>query len=374
MSVKAIQVSGINKVELTEFPYPEVAEDAIMLKVIYCGICGTDLHGIQGKRDLQFPIIPGHELVAEVAEIGSRALDRIKVFGQSDLQVGDKVTINPRIVCGKCHYCKNVPQRPEMCLGARTYNSSIRSDQPPHLFGGWAQYMYILPDSEIVKLPSDVDLEIASLAEPMACSLSLLDLYSQNRQWGVGDAMRMNKSVVIFGAGAIGLLALACFHLAGATDIVCVDVDEERLKLAEKFGANTLINGADTSSDQRIANVIEICDGIGADIVIEACGVHQTITEAVQMIRRGGVLFEVGHLLKSPPAQIDANYVCRNEISIVGNYAYTSTNYLAMATELLMEAKLPYRDMIRTYPLGDYRQALFEDKDTSAVKRVFKIM
>lgn len=155
MSIKALQAVGINQVELTDFPYPQVAADAILLENLYCGVCGTDLHGIQGKRTVEFPIIPGHELVSKVAEIGPKALQATKVFGGDDLKVGDIVTINPRIVCGKCYYCKNLPSRPQLCMGARTYNSSIKSDQPPYLFGGWSEYMYILPNSEIVKLPQE---------------------------------------------------------------------------------------------------------------------------------------------------------------------------------------------------------------------------
>ena len=85
MKVRALQAVAPNKVELTEFPYPKVADDAILLKNLYCGVCGTDLHGIQGKRSIVFPIIPGHELVARVEEIGSRALESTKVFGGDGL-------------------------------------------------------------------------------------------------------------------------------------------------------------------------------------------------------------------------------------------------------------------------------------------------
>ena len=94
-------------------------------------------------------------------EIGSRALETTKVYG-GELKPGDMVTINPRIVCRRCYYCLNLPEHPEMCLEARTYNSSIRSDKPPYLFGGWAEYIYMLPFSEIVRLPDGIDPEIAA--------------------------------------------------------------------------------------------------------------------------------------------------------------------------------------------------------------------
>lgn len=373
MKVKALQAVGVNKVELTEFPYPKVADDAMLLKVMYCGICGTDLHGIEGKRSVKFPIIPGHELVAEVVEIGSKALERTKVFGGADLKVGDKVTINPRIVCGKCYYCQNMPQRPEMCMGARTYNSSIRSEKPPYLFGGWAEYIYILPNSEVIKLPDGIDLEVASLIEPLACSVGLVDRYRKERDWITGDGFEVNRDIVIFGVGAIGLLAAACFHLNGAKNIICIDAIDEKLKLAKKFGAQTTINVTNTSSEERISIVKDACDGLGASVAVEACGVPETIGEGVQMLRRGGTLYEVGHLLKSKDATIDPNKICRDEISIIGNYAYPSSDCLGYAARILMEEKLPYRELIKTYSMDDYENALFGKKSGATVKDVFKI-
>ena len=373
MSVKAIQAIGVNKVEMTEFPMPEVAEDSILLKNLYCGICGTDLHGIQGKRTIKFPIIPGHELVSEVAQIGPKALERTKVFGGADLKVGDKVTINPRIVCGKCYYCRNMPQRPEMCMGARTYNSSIRSDEPPYLFGGWSEYMYILPNSEIIKLPDGIDLKVASLIEPFACSVGLIDRYMRGRDLVTGDGFKVNRDVVVFGVGAIGLLAAACFSLCGAERIICIDAIDEKLELAKKFGADITINVGKTSAAERISLVKDACDGLGASVVVEACGVPETIGEGVQMLRRGGVLYEVGHLLKAKDASIDPNKICRDEISIVGNYAYPSSNCLAYAARILMEEKLPFEELIKMYALDDYDNALFGKKTGAAVKDVFEI-
>ena len=370
--MNALQAVDVNKVELTQFPYPQIADDAILLKVLYCGVCGTDLHGIAGKRTVKFPIIPGHELVAEVAEIGPMALERTKVFGGDGLlAVGDMVTINPRIVCGKCHYCRALPQRPEMCMGARTYNSSIRSDEPPFLFGGWSEYMYILPNSEIVKLPDGIDLETAALIEPLACSVGLLDRYRQRHDWIVGDGFDVDRNVVVFGAGAIGLLAAACFSLAAAKRVICIDVVPSKLELARKFGAEITLNATETSAEDRIEAVKQASDGLGAEIVVEACGVPETLGEGVRMLRRGGQLFEMGHLLKAGPAQVDPNLICRNELEIIGNYAYPSSSCLACAARILMEAKLPYRELIELYPLFNYEQVLSGQPDASIVKPVF---
>lgn len=375
MSVKALQAVGINQVELTEFPSPQVAADAILLENLYCGVCGTDLHGIQGKRTVEFPIIPGHELVSKVVEIGPKALETTKVFGGDDLKVGDIVTINPRILCGKCYYCKNLPAKPQLCMGARTYNSSIKSDKAPHLFGGWSEYMYILPNSEIVKLPEGIDLEVAALAEPLACSVGLLDRYQSSHQWITGDAFGINRDVVVFGAGAIGLLAVACFHLLGASSIMVIDAVPEKLSLAKEFGATITVDVTSTTADERIAMAKDAFDSLGPQIVVEACGVPQTLGEAVQMLRRGGKLFEMGHLLQAEPAAVSANLICRNELEIIGNYAYPSSHCLAYAARILMEAKLPYHKLLRCFAMDDYQEVLFGKPDNTdvVIKSVFKI-
>jgi len=358
---------------LAEFPFPSLADDAVLLENLYCGICGTDVHGIEGKRSIRFPIIPGHELVSKVAEIGHRAPETIKVFGAGRLAEGDLVTINPRIVCGECYYCRSLPGRPELCMGARTYNSSIRSDEPPHLFGGWAEYIYILPRSELVKLPDGIDPETAVLTEPLACSVGMLDRYRRDHDWVTGDAFAVNRSVVVFGAGAIGLLAAACFHLSGATRIIAVDVVPERLELAKRFGVEITIDAASTTREERVALVRDACEGLGPEIVVEACGVPETIGEGVEMLRRGGKLFELGHLVRTGPASIDPLLVCRNEIEILGNYAYRSSNCLACAARILAEGKLPYRELVKSFPMKDYREVLFGGRAAEAVKPAFKI-
>jgi len=372
VSVKALQVVDVNQVELTEFPFPVLEEEAILLKMRYCGICGTDMHGIEGKRSLQFPVIPGHELVAQVAKIGPKALERTFVFGRGPLQEGDWVTLNPRIICGRCYYCQNLPQKPEMCMEARTYNSSIGSHEPPHLFGGWSEYMYILPGSEIIKLPEEIDLKVASLIEPLACSVGMLDRYRRNHHWVDGDGFTLNKHVVVFGAGAIGLLAAACFTLAEPRTLICIDTVPEKLDLAKKLGADVVLDGSNTCAAERIAAVKETCEGLGADIVVEACGVPETIDEGSRMLRRGGTLFEMGHLMNTRPAQIDAHLICRNELEIIGNYAYPSGNCLLVAAQILLENKLPFNDLITLFKMDDFQNALF-GKHGNIVKSVFDI-
>lgn len=370
MSVKALEAVGPNELVLRDFPRPDVADDAMLLKVVSCGVCGTDLANISGKREVRFPIIPGHEVAGVIGEIGANALERMKVFG-GNVTVGDLVALNPRIECGKCYYCRNFPDHPSMCIGGRSYNSSISSADPPHLFGGWAECMYILPGSSIARLPDGIDPAVAALAEPFACALTVLERYRKisisRDSFGVADA------VVVFGVGAIGMLVVAAFRLAGARRIVAIDADDKRLGLSVEFGTTERINVAETSPDERIAAVRKVTDGLGAGVAVEACGVPDVIGEAVQMLRRGGILFDMGHASKTRPAEIDPHAVCRNEITIAGSYAYASTQCFVDAGKLLHEAALPYKKLVGSFPLADYRNVLFGRPAGRAVKNVFRM-
>lgn len=368
MKVKALQCVGVSRLELTEFDLPRVEDDCALLRVHVCGICGTDMNGIRGMRGMKFPFIPGHELVATVARMGENAHRMIKTFGGSPFRTEDRVSINPRIVCGTCFYCQNLPGRPEMCINARTYNSSITSDTPPHLFGGWAEYMYVLPGSEIIKIPEGLSNDLAALAEPFACALGCLDRYQSEHDWIPGDAFAVKETVVVFGVGAIGMLIVAGFHFLGAKSIVAVDLSQKKLDLAREFGATHTLNAAESTAEDRISFVNELTKGLGASIVVEACGVPDVLNEGVEMLRRGGKLFVLGHLLETKPAKIDPRKVCRDEIEILGNYAYRSSNYFFRAFQILAEGKLPYHKLISKMTLLEARDRILSDRMPEAVK------
>jgi L-iditol 2-dehydrogenase len=321
---------------------------------------------------MKYPFIPGHELVATVVDMGRRANKTIKTFGGAPFKIGDRVSINPRIVCGICYYCQNLPQRPEMCINARTYNSSITSDIPPYLFGGWAEYMYVLPGSEIIKVPDGLSDDKVVLAEPFACALGCIDRYQREHDWITGDAFAIEGTVVVYGAGAIGMLMIAGFHLCGTQKIVAIDVIDKKLELAREFGATDTLNAATTSFSERSDAIKILTSGIGAHIIIEACGIPAVITEGVKMLRRGGKLFVVGHLLKTKSAEIDPQKICRNELEILGNYAYPSSNYFHRAFQILLEDRLPYHKMTLSVPLLEAKKYII-NKMPKAVKMAIEM-
>jgi len=372
MEVLALQCTGINKLELTRFEKPEPRHDSALLKIKLSGICGTDIHGIEGKRSVKFPFIPGHEIVAFVDSFGKDANKFIKIINGPEIKIGDRVTINPRIVCGKCYYCTNFPMNQEMCINSITA-TSIGSSNYPHLFGGWAEYIYLLPGSEIIKLPDDLSDKNATLIEPYTCAVGCIDRYSHIHNRIAGDAFEINDTVVIYGVGAIGILMVAGFYLAGAKNIIAIDTIKEKLVLAKEFGANHTINVSDTNANERIKIVKELTENLGAGVVIESCGIPEMINEGINVLKRRGILFEIGHLLDAGQSRINPYVLCRNEIQILGHYAYPSSQSMLFAAKLLERGELPYEKLLKFFRLDQYKEVIFDKKTGNAIKPAFLI-
>jgi len=320
MKVKALQCYGANQLKLVEFNKPVPDEDSAMLKIELCGICGSDIHGIDGK----------------------------------------------------CYYCKNFPSLQELCLNTIT-STGIGSGTYPHLFGGWAEYIYVLPNSELIKLPDSLPSEIAVLTEPFTCAVGCVDRYKREHAWVSGDAFSINDTVVVYGVGAVGILMVAAFYLAGAKQIIAVDVNPDRLLLSLEFGATHILDPSKLEVSQRIKAVMDLTDGLGAGIVIEACGSPDTISEGINMLRRRGKLFELGHAFYAGFAEIDPYIICRNEIEVLGYYAYPSSNSMLSAVELLNDHKLPYEKLTKFFRLNNFMEVIFEKNTGGAVKPVFKL-
>ena len=367
--VRAIECTGKNELSLSEYPLPETEPGCVLLKVLACGVCGTDLHGIAGKREIAYPFIPGHEMTAVVEAVGDGAGETIKLFGADRLEKGLFVTINPRITCGHCFFCKEMPSQPQKCLNAKTA-TSVGSKEPPHLFGGFAEYFYALPGSELIALPKGLDAVTGTLVEPFSCAVGLVDRHRRSADTVAGSGFEITDPVVVYGAGAIGILMMAAFKSAGAQTIIAVDIDTSRLVLATEFGASHCINSNNMSAEERISEIRGITDGLGAGIIVEACGVPSLIGEGVHSLRRGGKLYEVGHLLKTEDACVDPFYICRNEIEILGNYAYPSSNTMRFAAELLSRGSFPYEKLVRAIPFGQGADAIINNKLGNAIKPV----
>jgi L-iditol 2-dehydrogenase len=312
------------KYELREYPLPEPAPGCLLVKMQVSGICGTDKHTYQGfttqyagsgnPKQIPFPIIQGHENVGTIAAIGGK--QNCTDFEGLPVKVGDRVVVGPNISCGECYYCRHdFPYY--FCPKTVDYGNNISSKNAPHLFGGWSQYLYVLPNSFVARVPDNLSSEMAVLAEIMAVTVGL-DRAKQISAFP-NESFRFDDTVVIFGVGPLGMCFLMKARMLGAGTIVAVDLSDYRLTLARRLGADHSLNATNSIQADRLAFVRELTHGRGADVVVETAGLPQVIPEALEMLRMGGLLLEAGNFSDLGDVSINPNrHLCTNSVRIIG--------------------------------------------------------
>jgi L-iditol 2-dehydrogenase len=324
-SVNAAVMTEPGTIELREFPKPEIADDEILLKVERTGICGSDKHMYAGHMPLQFPIVPGHELVGVIEELGARAAEEMAVVGGA-LAVGDRVTTTPSSqACGKCWYCLHMPQRPTLCAN-RYVHGFVSSDVAPTPRGGFSEYMHLANRSWIFKIPDGLSNDIAVLTEPAAVATRAVERALAPGIPHIAEGLGMDKSVVVLGAGPIGQLVVAALAHVGVDLIIASDLSESRLVMAKEMGAHEVI-GAGGDLEDRLERAKALTHGVGPDIVIETAGVPVVFKESLDFVRRGGIVVEVGHFTDPGGVEIRPNVVCFKDLDIRGMWAYPAMQF-----------------------------------------------
>jgi L-iditol 2-dehydrogenase len=351
--VKAAVMTRPGLVEAQEFPYPEVGDDALVIALEMCGICGTDKHTYRGETvqyggtaaeiSTPFPIVPGHEIVGKVAEIGKRARTRLEYTGKP-LAVGDRVVMCPDILCGRCHYCRNGFGFP-LCENIRGYGNHFTATEAPHLMGGWAEYIYVRPDAFVFKVPESLSPEIAVMAELMTVTFNLdkaKSFYSMD-----GEGFGSGASVVVQGVGPMGLLHVLKARIMGAGDIIALDRSDFRLDCARRFGADHTINVTGLSSAEIVARVRDLTEGRGADLAIECTGFAEAIPTGIEFVRRGGMYIVAGVFADVGSVTINPHHIAARQVRMIGMCNHPSTGYPA-SLKLLekFQHMFPLRDFI----------------------------
>src|SRR5436853_5496190 len=242
------------------------------------GICGTDKHAYQGHttqyaaaaqpKQIPFPIIQGHENVGTIAALGGSG--PYTDFEGVPLKLDDRVVVGPNVSCGTCYYCRyDFPYY--LCENTADYGNNLSAKNPPHLFGGWSQYLYVLPGSFVVRVPNDLPSEIAVLTEIMAVTVGL-DRAKQVSAFP-NESFRFDDTVVVLGAGPLGVCFVMKARMLGAGTIVAVDLSEYRLDFARRLGADWGINASQCTASERLTAVRDLTHGRGADVVVECAGV-----------------------------------------------------------------------------------------------------
>jgi threonine dehydrogenase-like Zn-dependent dehydrogenase len=354
---------------IREVPRPQMGPKSALIQIGACGVCGTDLHILKGHwpKPLPWPFTLGHEIGGVIVEKGP---ELTQDFMGKPLEVGSRVMIPPLMPCGSCYYCVHYPETANKCLTPVYYGRYLGFDKAPHLWGGWAEHVYVdlemLPGTKIYKLPDDMPLRLGALSEPLTSCIR-----GFNRAVRVGG-FKWGDTVVIQGSGPIGILAVAAAQEMGAGRVVCVGAPEEpRLALARKFGAEATVNLEEFKTPQeRINRVREIVGGFGADLVMDCSGHPTAGPEGIEFLRDGGTYIEMGQFTDA--GSIDTNWhrVCTKDLNILGSWGFTA-NDLPLGVDMLYRArdKYPWYDMQTIYPFSEQgiRQAV---ADAVAMKTV----
>ncbi len=290
--MKALTLKEYGKFTLEEVPEPTLRPDSVMVAVKACGICGSDVHGMDGSTGRrQPPIIMGHEASGVITRIGASV---------KDWQPGARVTFDSTVYCGQCEFCRQ--GRINLCENRRVLGVSC-GEYRQH--GAFAQFVAI-PERVLHAVPDSMPFEYAAMAEPLSIAFHAV----HRAKPSAGDR------AVVAGAGLIGLLLVQSLRLAGCAQIIAVDIAPGKLDLARKLGATDTV---DSGKAGALEKIIELTEGRGADCVFEAVGIAPTVDLAVRSARKGGSVTLVGNV--SPTVEFPLQVCVTREITIYGSCA-----------------------------------------------------
>ena len=302
--MKAVVLNEINDLSLAQVGRPIPQSGESLVKILACGICGTDRHIYKGEYPSTKPIILGHEFGGVIEEVGPG----------SKFKVGDLVSIDPNIVCAQCVDCK--AGRTAFCPSLTALGVNIN--------GGLAEFV-LTPDSQIYLVRPDLNPLHLAFIEPLACSIRGLDL----------AALKGGEKVAVLGGGVIGLLVVQLAKLAGASEIVLVTRQKFRRDVALETGATRVI-------DPKAESVAEVLSGM--DVTFDCAGAVETFNQAQKITRRGGSIVVLGLTAAGTKVEFNPFDVVVNELRIQGSYLNPLTQ--SRAAELVSSGKLNLDVMI----------------------------
>jgi threonine dehydrogenase-like Zn-dependent dehydrogenase len=328
--VRAAVVHAPGRFAVDEFPEPEPGPGAVLLRMHFSGICGTDKHtwrgeslqyaGTDHERQAAYPLICGHENVGVIEAIGPGE-PPVDADGRA-LGLGDRVVPAPNLTCGRCRFCLGQGYPYYLCTALEDYGNSLSCASPPHLLGGWSELMYLLPGTRLFRVPDALPSELAALTELVAVTNGF------DRSRALPGGFAFGDTVAVIGIGPLGLMHLAKAEMMGAGALIAVDVMAERLEHARAFGADLLLDASGTAPEQRLELVREATGGIGADVVVSCSGQATTMIEALDMVRPGGTVIEAGAFVDMGPVPINPNsQVCIKGVTLLGIGGETLDQY-----------------------------------------------
>jgi L-iditol 2-dehydrogenase len=288
------------------------------------------------------------------------------------LKIGDRVVVGANVSCGECYYCRH--DFPYYCCEKTAdYGNNLSAKNAPYLFGGWSQYMYILPGSFLVKVPEELPSEVAVLTEIFAVSVGL----DRTKQMSAfpNESFRFDDTVVVLGVGPLGMCFLMKARMLGAGTIIAVDLSEFRLNFAKRLGADHAVNIDKTSRAERLKFVKDLTHGRGADMVIECAGVPEAVPEALEMLRIGGLLVEAGNFSDLGEISLGPHrHLCAKNVRILGVGGEEPAAYGPSMRQMARYMKhYPLREFVtHRYGLRDVDAAMQKSMEAESMKVVLE--
>jgi len=321
--MKALLLSEYKLLEVASLPVPVPNPDDLLVQVAACGICGSDVHGYDGTSGRRIPpLVMGHEAAGVVAEVGSE----VKGFA-----VGDRVTFDSTVYCGMCAFCRK--GEVNLCDDRQVVGVSCGDYRRA---GAFAEYVTV-PARIAYQLPEGLGFAEAAMLEAVSVALHAVAV----------TELKGGETALVIGAGMIGLLVLQAARIAGCSRVFVADIDATRLKSAGALGADETILA---SGAELVKEILQLTEGRGVDVVLEAVGRNETVATAIDSVRKGGTVTLVGNI--TPQVSLPLQKVVSRQIRLQGSCA--SSGEYPEAMKLMIEGKIKVGSLITAVaPLSD---------------------
>jgi L-iditol 2-dehydrogenase len=321
--MKALTLTAYNHFEFGDVPEPKTGPDEVLIHVAACGICGSDIHGMDGSTGRRIPpVIMGHEAGGTIVQVGTDV---------DGWHVGDRVTFDSTIYCGKCYFCRR--GEINLCDRRRVLGVSCADYRQN---GAFAEYVAV-PQHILYRLPADLTFVRAAMAEPVSVAVHAVER----------TPLALACTAAVVGAGMIGLLVIQALKARGVGRVIAVDLDAGRLEKACLLGADVALK---SDAVDAAVEILKLTDGRGADAAFEVVGITPTIRVATQCVRKGGSLTLVGNL--SPTSELLLQAVVTRELTLYGSCA--SRGEYPVCLDLITRGQINVDALISaTAPLGE---------------------
>ena len=313
--MKSLLLTEYKNLSMADMPQPEPGPNDVLIRVAACGICGSDVHGYDGSSGRRIPpLVMGHEAAGFVAAVGGSA---------TKFQVDDRVTFDSTVYCGECAYCRR--GEVNLCDHREVIGVSC-GEYRRH--GAFAEFVAV-PERIVYRLPNKMSFPEAAMVEAVSVAIHAVNV----------SGVKKGDTVLVVGAGMIGLLTMQAARAAGVGRVMIADIDDTRLTLGELLGADEALRG---TGGEIAEATLKRTGGIGADVVFDAVGRSKTVSESIDSVRKGGTVTLIGNI--APEVTIPLQKVVSRQIRLQGSAA--SAGEYPAAIDLIASGRIQVRPLI----------------------------